>query len=100
MPLNFGKLVSHDNVVSWAFEGSFRKKRETDWQGKKGRCRKVGGLEKSKDVVRTVLQSGPLRLRADKDQGCNCSNFVLVLKRNGHVSVQCGRSFWPLARNC
>ena len=49
--------------------------------------KKVGGLEKRKDVVRIVLQSGPLLLRADKDQGCNCSNFVLVLKCNGHVSV-------------
>ena len=49
--------------------------------------KKVGGLEKRKDVVRIVLQSGPLRLRADKDRGCNSSNFVLVLKCNGHVSV-------------
>ena len=59
--------MSHDTVVSWAFEGSFRKKRETDWQGKKGRCRKVGGLEKSKDVVQTVLQFGPWRLQTEKD---------------------------------
>ena len=49
--------------------------------------KKVGGLAKRKDVVRTLLQSGPLRLRADKDQGCNRSNFVFVLKCNGHVSV-------------
>ena len=49
--------------------------------------KKVGGLEKRKDVVRIVLQSGPLRLRADKDRECNSSNFVLVLKCNGHVSV-------------
>ena len=49
--------------------------------------KKVGGLEKRKDVVRIVLQSGPLQLRADKDRGCNSSNFVLVLKCNGHVSV-------------
>ena len=63
MPLNFGKLVSHDNVVSPGFEGSFRK-RERQTGKKKGPCRKVGGLEKRKDVVRTVLQSGPLWLRA------------------------------------
>ena len=75
--------MSHDNV---AFEGSFRK-RERGTGKEKGGCRKVGGLEKRKDVVGTVLQSGPLLLRADKDQGCNCSNFVLVLKCNGHVSV-------------
>ena len=56
--------MSHDTVVSWAFEGSFRKKREGQTGKKEGRCRKVGGLEKKKDVVRTVLQSGPLRLRA------------------------------------
>ena len=62
-----------------------QKKREIGKE--KGPCRKVGGLEKSKDVVRTVLQSGPLRLRADKDQGSNRNNFVLVLKCNGHVSV-------------
>ena len=56
--------MSHDTVVSWAFEGSFRKKRE-GWTGKEeGRCRKVGGLEMKKDVVWTVLQSGPLRLWA------------------------------------
>ena len=43
------------------------KKRE-GWTGKEeGRHRKVGGLEKKKDVVWTVLQSGPLRLRAEKD---------------------------------
>ena len=79
--------MSHDNVVLRAFEGSFRKKERDGLARKKGRCRKVGGLEKRKDVVRTVLQSGPLRLRADKDQGCNRSNFVFVLKCNGHVSV-------------
>ena len=79
--------MSHDNVVSRAFQGSFRKRggrtgKEMDAVGKK-----VGGLAKRKDVVRTLLQSGPLRLRADKDQGSNRSNFVLVLKCNGHVSV-------------
>ena len=78
--------MSHDNVVSRALEGNFRK-RERRTGKEKGRCRKEGGLEKRKDVVRTVLQSEPLRLRADKDQGCNRSNFVLVLKCNGHVSV-------------
>ena len=31
--------------------------------------------------------------------GCNHSNFVLVLKCNGHVSVQYRHSFRPLARN-
>ena len=56
--------MSHDTVVSRAFEG-FKKKRGMDWQGgRTGRCREVGGLEKKKDVVRTVLQSGPFRLRA------------------------------------
>ena len=78
--------MSHDNVVSRAFQGSFRK-RERRTGKEKGRCRKEGDLEKRKDVVRTVLQSGPLQLRADKDRGCNCSNFVFVLKCNGHVSV-------------
>ena len=53
------------------------RKRE-GWTGKeKGPCRKVGGLEKRKDVVRTVLQSRPFWLRADKDQGRNRRNFVL-----------------------
>ena len=57
--------MSHDTVVSWAFEGSFRKKeRDRLARREEGQCRKVGGLEKKKDVVRTVLQSGPLRLRA------------------------------------
>ena len=57
--------MSHDTVVSWAFEGSFRKKeREGLARREERKCRKVGGLEKKKDVVRTVLQSGPLRLRA------------------------------------
>ena len=78
--------MSHDTVVSRAFEGSFRK-REGRTGKEEGRCRTVGGFEKKKDVVRTVLQSGPLRLWADKDQGCNRSNFVLVLKCNGLVSV-------------
>ena len=55
--------MSHDTVVSRAFEGSFRK-REGRTGKEEGRCRIVGGLEKIKDVVRTVLQSGPLRLRA------------------------------------
>ena len=78
--------MSHDNVVSRALKGSFRE-RERRTGKKKGHCRKKGGLEKRKDVVRTVLQSGPLRLRADKDQGCNSSDFVLGLKCNGYVSV-------------
>ena len=55
--------MSHDTVVSQAFEGSFRK-REGRTGKKEGRCRTVGGLEKIKDVVWTVSQSGPLRLRA------------------------------------
>ena len=55
--------MSHDTVVSRVFEGSFRK-REGRTGKEEGRCRKVGGLEKIKDVVRTVLQSGPLQLRA------------------------------------
>ena len=49
--------MSHDTVVSWAFEGSFRRKKREGRTGKEeGRCRTVGGLEKIKDVVRTVLQ--------------------------------------------
>ena len=81
--------MSHDNVVSRAFQGSFRKRggRTGKEKGQDAVGKKVGGLEKRKDVVRTLLQSGPLRLRADKDQGSNRSNFVLVLKCNGHVSV-------------
>ena len=78
--------MSHDTVVSRALEGSFRK-RERRTGKEKERCGKVGGLEKRKDVGRTVLLSGPFRLRADKDQGRNRSNFVYVLKCNGHVSV-------------
>ena len=42
-------------------------KRERHTGKKGGRCRKVGDRLRSgdrKDVVRTVLQSGPLRLRA------------------------------------
>ena len=58
--------MSHDNVVSPGFEGSLRK-RERQTGKKKGPCRKVGGLEKRKDVVRTVVQSGPLQLQAEKD---------------------------------
>ena len=55
--------MSHDTVVSPAVEGSFRKRE--GWTGyTEGRCRSVGGLEKVKDVVQTVMQSGPLRLRA------------------------------------
>ena len=53
----------HDTVVSRAFEGSLRK-REGRTGKEEGRCRKVGGLEKKKDVVPTVLESGPLLLRA------------------------------------
>ena len=49
--------MSHDNVVSRALEGNFRK-RERRTGKEKGRCRKEGGLEKRKDVVLTVLQSG------------------------------------------
>ena len=45
--------MSHDNVVSRAFEGSFRK-REGRTGKEEGPCRTVGGLEKIKDVVRTV----------------------------------------------
>ena len=78
--------MSHDNVVLRAFEGSFKKSEGRTGKGER-RCRTVGSLEKIKDVVWTVLQSGPFRLRADKDQGCNRSNCVLVLKCNGHVSV-------------
>ena len=58
--------MSHDNVVSGLLKGVSEEERRTGKE-KKGRCRKVGGLEKRKDVVRTVLQSGPLRLRADED---------------------------------
>ena len=54
--------MSHDNVVSRTLEGSFRKRERQTGKEK-------GGLEKRKDVVRTVLQSGPFRLRADKDHG-------------------------------
>ena len=73
--------MSHDTVVSRAFEGSFQKKRGTDWQG-----------------GRTLYNSG--RFREDKRcspdsfaiwafaaPGCNHSNFVFVLICNGHVSV-------------
>ena len=60
--------MSHDTVVSRVFEGSFKKRECQKREGRtgkgEGRCRTVGGLEKKKDVVRTVLQSGPLRLRA------------------------------------
>ena len=63
MWLSCKKLVSRDTVVLRAFEGSFRK-REGRTGKEEGRCRTVGGLEKIKDVVQTVLQSGPLRLRA------------------------------------
>ena len=66
--------MSHDNVVSRTLEGSFRKRERQTGKEK-------GGLEKRKDVVRTVLQSGPLWLPTNR------SNFVLVLKCNGHVSV-------------
>ena len=74
-------------------KGISEKKRGTDWQG-----------------GRTLQNSG--RFREDKRcspdsfavwafaaPGCNRSNFVFVLKCNGHVSVQCGHSFRPLARN-
>ena len=56
--------MSHHTVV-WAFEGSFRKKKEKDQLAR--RKDSVGKREVSrrkKDVVQTVLQSGPLRLRA------------------------------------
>ena len=43
--------MSHDIVVSRAFEGSFQKKREGRNGREEGRCRTVGGLEKKKDVV-------------------------------------------------
>ena len=55
--------MSHDTVVSRAFEVSFRK-REGRTGKEEGRCRTVGGLEKIKDVVRTFLQTWPLLLRA------------------------------------
>ena len=55
--------MSPDTVVSRAFKGSFRK-REGRTGKEEGRCRTVGGLEKIKDVVRTVLQTWPLLLRA------------------------------------
>ena len=70
--------MSHDNVVSRALEGSFRKRERRTGKEKKRTCRKVGGLEKRKEVVRTVLKSG---------QGCNRSNFVFILKCSGRVSV-------------
>ena len=61
----------HDNVVLRAFCTELRRERDIlarredavgkweieDW-----------GLVKRKDVVRTVLQSGPLRLRAEEDR--------------------------------
>ena len=55
--------MSYNTVVSRAFEGSFKKSEGRTGKGER-RCRTVGSLEKIKDVVWTVLQSGPLRLRA------------------------------------
>ena len=69
--------MSHDTVVSRAFQGSFRRRERRTGKEMDAVGKKVGGLEKRKDVVRTVLQAGPLRLRADKDQGRNRRNFVL-----------------------
>ena len=55
--------------VTWhcSFAGFWRecqKKKERRTGKEKGCCRTVGGFKKIKDVVRTVLQSGPLQLRA------------------------------------
>ena len=47
--------MSLDSVVSGAFEGSLSEKERDRLARKKDFCRKVGGLEKRKDVVRTVL---------------------------------------------
>ena len=70
-----------------AFQGSFRK-RERPIGKQKGGCRKESGrFREEKRCSPIVLQSGPLPLQADKDQGCNHSNFVLVLECNGHASV-------------
>ena len=55
--------MSHDTVVRRLLKG-VSEKRERRTGKEEGRCRTVGGLEKIKDVVQTVLQSGPLRLRA------------------------------------
>ena len=75
--------MSHDTVVSWAFEGSFRKKeRDRLARREEGQCRKVGGLEKKKRC-----SADSFAVCAFAAPGCNHSNFVLVLKCNGHVSV-------------
>ena len=74
--------MSHDTVVSRAFEG-FKKKRGMDWQGgRTGRCRTVGGLEKKKRC-----SADSFAVWAFAAPGCNHSNFVFVLKCDGHVSV-------------
>ena len=61
--------MSHDKAVSRALVGSFRKERD----GLGRRKNVVGkweiedlGLVRRKDVVRTVLQAGPVRLQARK----------------------------------
>ena len=41
--------MSHDSIVLWALKGSFKKKERRTGK-EKGRCRKVGGLKKRKDV--------------------------------------------------
>ena len=55
--------MSNDNVVSQALKGSSRKTERLTGK-EEGQCRKVGGLEKKKDVMWTVFQSRPLQLRA------------------------------------
>ena len=69
-------------------------KREGQTGKEEGQCRKVGGLEKKKRC-----SADSFAVWAFAAPGCDHSNFVLVLKCNGHVSVQCGHSFRPLARN-
>ena len=60
----------HDSAVSLVLEGSFR--RESQAGKEKGCCRKVGDRrlrsgEERKDVIWTLLQSGPFQLWAEKD---------------------------------
>ena len=62
--------MSPDNAVSRTFQGSFRGERDglarrRDVVGK--RETEDRSLVKRRDVVRTVLQSGPLRLPAEKN---------------------------------
>ena len=77
-----GKLVSHDNVVSRALEGSFRK-RERRTGEEKGRCRRESG--RFREEKRCSLDS--FAVWAFAAPGCNRSNFVFVRKCNGRVSV-------------